>query len=107
MIDDQASHSASSPIWLIALAYLGAFVLGSCIDIIRHSYDRVAPAIQSNSVDDAIIQRGIIGAVLTLVVIGGAHFGSRWSGNRLGIKHRTGLQLLFVLTPAIVYILEH
>ncbi len=97
----------SAPLWLLGLAYLTAFVMGACIDIIRHSYDRIVPAVQSNAVTDAIVQRGIIAVALTVIVIAGVYFGSRWSGQRFGVKHRTGLQAFFVLTPLIVYVLEH
>ena len=94
-------------IWLLGLSYVVSFVLGACIDIIRHSYDRIAPAIAADQIDGAITQRMIIAAVLIIVVIAGVYLGSRWSGRKFGLRHRTGLQAVFVLTPVIVYILEH
>ena len=93
--------------WLVAFSYVASFVLGALIDIIRHSWDRIAPAIAADQIDGAIIQRGVIATVLILIVIGGVYFGSRWSGKRLGTTHRTGLQVLFVATPIVVYIIEH
>jgi hypothetical protein len=107
MTEAQTALGVKNPIWLVVLAYVCAFVLGAFIDIIRHSFDRILPAFQSSQIDDAIIQRGLIAALLTVVVCGGVYFGSRWSGARLGSTHRTGLQALFVLTPVVVYILEH
>jgi hypothetical protein len=92
---------------VLIAAYIGSFILGACIDIIRHSYDKIMPAWQANQVDGAITQRIVIATVLIAIVIGGVYWGSRWSGQRYGVKHRTGLQALFVLTPIVVFILEH
>jgi heme/copper-type cytochrome/quinol oxidase subunit 2 len=99
--------ASKAPLWLVGLSYVVSFVLGALIDIIRHSWDRIAPAVQADQIDGAIIQRGVIALVLIVIVVGGVTFGSRWSGQRLGKAHRTGLQVLFVATPIIVYILEH
>jgi hypothetical protein len=91
----------------LLLAYVSSFLLGACIDIIRHSYDRILPAVQSSQIDGTTTQRIIIATLLIVVVIGGVYWGSRWSGQKYGVQHRTGLQALFVLTPIVVYILEH
>ncbi len=92
---------------LLTASYFASFVLGACIDIIRHSIDKIIPAAQANQVDDAITQRIIIAALLVVIVIGGVYWGSLWSRRKFGVKHRTGLQTLFLLTPIVVYVLEH
>lgn len=92
---------------ILTAAYLASFVLGACIDIIRHSFDKIVPAIQANQIDDSIIQRIFIATLLVVIVGSGSYWGSRWSGRKFGLKHRAGLQGLFLLTPIVVYILEH
>ena len=93
--------------WLIGACYVAAFALGACVDILRHSLERVIPAVRDGRVDDAVVQRGLLAIVLVLVVTVGVWLGSQWSGRRLGPIHRRGFLVLFLLTPAVVYVLEH
>jgi hypothetical protein len=93
--------------WLIGASYLAAFVLGAGVDIIRHALERVIPAVRDGRVDDAIVQRALLASALVLGVTAGVWLGARWSGRRLGPAHRRGFLALFVLTPAVVYVLEH
>lgn len=93
--------------WLIGACYVAAFALGACVDVLRHSLERVIPAVQDGRIDDAVVQRGLVAAVLVLVLTVGLFLGARWSGRRLGPFHRRGFLALFLLTPAVVYLLEH
>jgi hypothetical protein len=45
-------------------------------------------------------------AVLTLTIIAGVYFGSSWSKRRFGTIHHAAQLAVFVLTPAIVYVIE-
>jgi uncharacterized membrane protein YfcA len=93
--------------WLVGASYTAAFVLGAGVDILRHALERVIPAFREGRVDDAIVQRALLAAALVVVVSAGVWLGARWSGRRLGPSHRSGFLALFLLTPAVVYVLEH
>ena len=92
---------------LLTVSYCASFVLGACIDIIRHSLDKIIPAFQADQMDGAIMQRIIVVVLLVVMVGGGVYWGAGWAGQKFGVTHRTGLQALFLITPIIVYVLEH
>jgi predicted transporter len=100
-------RSSATSRGLLTLSYLGSFVLGALVDIVRHSADRIVPAVQEGFIDQAIGQRIMLAAVLTLTIMAGVYFGSRWSKRRFGKTHHAALLAVFVLTPAIVYVIEH
>ncbi len=91
---------------VLILSYLGSFLLGALVDIVRHSVERIVPAVRSGLVDQAIGQRMVIAAVLTLTIVAGVYFGSRWSKRRFGKVHHAALLAVFVLTTVIVYVIE-
>ena len=100
-------RSSATSRGLLILSYLGSFIFGALVDIVRHSFDRIVPAVQDGLIDQAIGQRMVIAAVLTLIIMAGVYFGSRWSKRRFGNAHYAALLAVFVLTPAIVYVIEH
>jgi hypothetical protein len=102
----QSERESQPPLWLIAASYAGAFILGACIDVIGHAWDRVGPALQAGHWDDGVMRRAVLGVTLSVLVITTVAWGMSWSRERLGVLHRNGLLIVVVLTPVLVYILE-